>query len=281
MALKKVKFNLKIFKIDKLHYEFKDKYDEEIIELIRENHKKHLYANDEDMSIVKPNLEKFDDGEFTFFTYCYNQPKNQNYWKLFLPDQLIGEQNFDLIEFSFVLFILYKDSIYCVLGSGINVIKRYLDNYFGLEFYQHFANPNDDISIVVNTRGVTGNLSQRSNTYNNLQTIKDSLVYSEIPKNLKIIIRDELIKGLFKKYKIDSDNALMEIGAYFSFRKKLNFEELKTLIIDIHEVMSDKTNYVQLSLFNRIKDPGLIKELDDFLKNKIAKHCKIFISPNS
>ncbi len=280
MSLKKVKFNLKIFKIDKLYYEFEDKYDEEIVELIRENHKKNLHANDEDMSIVKPNLEKFEDGEFTFFTYCYNQPKDQNYWKLFLPDELIGDQNFELIEFSFVLFIIYKNSIYCILGgSGINVLKRYLDNYFGLEFYQHFASPNDDISIVVNTRGVTGNLSQRSNTYNNLQSIKDSLVYSEIPKKLKIIIRDELVKGIFKKYKIDSDNALMEIGAYFSFRKKLNFEELKTLIIDIHKIMSDKSKYVQLSLFNRIKDPNLIKELDDFLKSKIIDDIILHDTP--
>jgi len=280
MSLQKIKFNLKIFKIDKLYHEFQDKYNEEIIELIRENHKKHLHANDEDLSIVKPNLEKFENGDFTFFTYCYNQPKDQNYWKLFLPDELIGEQNFELIEFSFVLFIVYKDSIYCVLGgSGINVIKRYLDNYFGLEFYQHFASPNDDISIVVNTRGVTGNLSQRSNTYNNFQTIKDSLVYSEIPKKLKIVIRKELISGLFKKYKIDNDNALMEIGAYFSFRKKLNFEELKMLIVDINKIMSDKTNYVQLSLFNRIKDLSIIKELDDFLKNKIIDDVILHNTP--
>ncbi|KFC19235.1 DUF6119 family protein [Chryseobacterium sp. FH1] len=280
MALKNVRFNLKLFQIDKFNYEFTGKTNAEIVEIIRRNHKKHLYANEEDMAIVKPSLEKFEDEEFTFYTYCYNQPKDQNYWKLFLPDELVKEQNFDLIEFSFVLFIVYKDAIFCVLGgSGINVIKRYLDNYFGLEFYQHFANPNDDISIAVNTRGVTGNLSQRSSTYNNLQSIKDSLIYSEIPKKLKIIIRDELIKGLFKKYKIDKENALMEIGAYFSLRKKLNFEELKMLVVDICEIMSDKSKYVQLSLFNRIKDQNLIKELDDYLKDKITDDVIIHNTP--
>ncbi len=280
MALKNVRFNLKIFQIDKFNYEFKGKTNEEIVEIIRNNHKKHLYANEEDMAIVKPRLETFEEEEFTFYTYCYNQPKDQNYWKLFLPDELVKDQNFDLIEFSFVLFIVYKDAIFCVLGgSGINVIKRYLDNYFGLDFYQHFANPNDDISIAVNTRGVTGNLSQRSSTYNNLQSIKDSLIYSEIPKKLKIIIRDELIKGLFKKYKIDKENALMEIGAYFSLRKKLNFQELKMLIIDIHKIMSDKSKYVQLSLFNRIKDQNLITELDEYLKEKIIDDVILHNTP--
>lgn len=281
MALKNVKFNLKIFQIDKHHYEFKDKNDEEIIELIRENHKKHLHSNGEDLTIVKPTLEKFEEDDFIFYTYCYNQPKDQNYWKLFLPDELIKKQNFDLIEFSFVLFIVYNRCIYCVLGgSGITVIKRYLDNYFGIDLYQHFASPNDDISIVVSTRGVTGNLSQRSNTYNNFQTIKDSLLYSEIPKKLKIIIRKELITGIFKKYKIDNDNALMEIGAYFSLRKKLNFDELKMLIIDIDLILSDKSKYVKLSLFNRIKDQDIIKNLDDFLKGKIVDDVLLHDTPN-
>lgn len=281
MALKNVKFNLKIFQIEKNHYEFKNKNDEEIIELIRDNHKKHLHSNGEDLAIVKPTLEKFEEEDFIFYTYCYNQPKDQNYWKLFLPDELVKNQNFDLIEFSFVLFIVYKQSIYCVLGgSGITVIKRYLDNYFGLDLYQHFASPNDDISIVVSTRGVTGNLSQRSNTYNNFQTIKDSLLYSEIPKKLKIIIRKELIKGLFKKYKIDNDNALMEIGAYFSLRKKLNFDELKMLIIDIDLILSDKSKYVKLSLFNRIKDQAIIKDLDDFLKSKIVDDVLLHDTPS-
>ncbi len=81
-------------------------------------------------------------------------------------------------------------------------------------FISIFSSPNDDISIAINTRGVTENLSQRSNTYHNSQTIRDSLLYSEIPKKLKVVLKKELIKGLFKKYKIDSDNSLMEIGSY-------------------------------------------------------------------
>ena len=281
MALKNVKFNLKIFQIDKLHYELKDLDNEGIIELIRQNHKKHLHANREDMNIVKPSLEKFVDNNYIFYTYCYNQPKDQNYWKLFLPDELVKDQKFDLVEFSFVLFTVYKDNIYCILGgSGINVIKRYIDDYFGLELYQHFASPNDDISIAINTRGVTGNLSQRSNTYNNSQTIRDSLLYSEIPKKIKIVLRQELIKGIFKKYRINSDNALMEIGSYFSLRKKLNFEELKILISDIHKIMSDKSNYVQLTLFSRIKEPTLLKELDTDLQSKIIDDILLHNTPD-
>jgi uncharacterized protein (TIGR04141 family) len=281
MALKNVKFNLKIFQIDKLHYELKDLDNEGIIELIRQNHKKHLHANREDMNIVKPSLEKFVDNNYIFYTYCYNQPKDQNYWKLFLPDELVKDQKFDLVEFSFVLFTVYKDNIYCILGgSGINVIKRYIDDYFGLELYQHFASPNDDISIAINTRGVTGNLSQRSNTYNNSQTIRDSLLYSEIPKKIKIVLRQELIKGIFKKYRINSDNALMEIGSYFSLRKKLNFEELKILISDIHKIMADKSNYVQLTLFSRIKEPTLLKELDTDLQSKIIDDILLHNTPD-
>src|SRR5690606_22092632 len=160
------------------------------------------------------------------------------------------------------------------------VIKKFINDYFGIDLYQHFASPNDDITIVVNTRGVTGNLSQRSNTYNNSQSIKDSLVYSEIPKKLKIVIRDELIKGIFKKYKIDNDNALMEIGSYFSLRKKLNFDELKELIKDIHKVMSDKSNYINLSLFNRVNSQELSNNLDKILKSKVVDDIILHNTPD-
>ncbi|SKC59145.1 DUF6119 family protein [Ohtaekwangia koreensis] len=271
MTLDNVKFSLKIFSIDKMYYEFKDKNSDEIIDIIRENHKSGIYANDSNIAIVKPSLQIYQLGSFKFYSYCYNQPKNQNYWKLFLPDELTTNQTFDLLELSFVLFIVYSDNIYSVIGgSGINVIKKFIDPYFGIDFYQHFAKPNDDISIVVNTRGVTGNLSERSNTFNDTQSVNDALDYSEIPKKIKVKLRDELREGIFKKYGLDSELAFMEVGSYFCLKKKIDFEELKQLVIDIHNIRLDKSNYTPLTLFNKVVDQKLVNSLDNYLQEKIA-----------
>ncbi|WP_281336429.1 DUF6119 family protein [Flavobacterium eburneipallidum] len=276
----KMKFNLKIFLVDKNFYLLKGKSNNEIINFIKDNHKKGLHAQETDLEIVKPTLNHFTENDFEFYTYCYNQPKTQNYWKLFLPDELADNQNFEIVEFSFVLFVIYKSNIYCTVGgSGFNVINTFIDSNFGIDLYQHFAKPEEDIILKVGTRGVASNISQKDNTYTYDQRISESLEYSEIPKKIKILVRKELKKGIFKKYNLDDEKAIMEIGSYFSLRKKITFEELKELIIDINNIKSDKLNYTQLTLFSKIVDDKLISELDNGLKEKITDDIILHNSP--
>lgn len=265
-----IKFNLKVFLINKNNFELKEKSNKEIIEIITSNHKRSLHAEEQNLKVVKPKLNQLQEDQFEFYTYCYNQTKTQDYWRLFLPEKLGKDQDFDVIEFSYVLFIIYKSNIYCsVGGSGFKVIQSYMDINFGIDFYQHFAKPSEDILLKVSSRGVAGNISQKDNTFNYDQRISESLGYSEIPKKIKIIIRKELKEGIFKNLKLDGDKDVMEIGSYFSLRKRLSFEELKQLIKDIHEIRIDKSNYVQLTLFSRVADSKTISELDNGLMEKI------------
>ena len=157
--MKNVKFDLKIFLIDKDYFELKNKNNKEIIDIISANHKKGLRAGNEDFDVVKPTINNHSEEDFEFYTYCYNQPKNQNYWQLFLPDELGENQDFNVIEFSYVLFTIHKSNIYCsVGGSGFNVISTYIDNNFGVDLYQHFAKPSEDILLKVSSRGVAGSI---------------------------------------------------------------------------------------------------------------------------
>jgi hypothetical protein len=278
--MKKMKFNLKIFLIDKSLFFLKDKTNKEIVEHIRDNHKKALHAEETDLQVAKPALNHFTETDFEFYTYCYNQPRTQNYWKLFLPDELVEDQNFEIVEFSFVLFIIYKTNIYCsVGGSGFNVIQAFIDTNFGIDFYQHFAKPEEDILLKVSTRGVASNISEKDNTFTYDQRISESLEYSEIPKKIKILIREELKKGIFKKYDLDKEKGIMEIGSYFALKKKLTFKQLKELIQDIHLIRQDKSNYVQLTLFSRVDDSDLVKDLDNSVKEKIANDVALHRTP--
>lgn len=278
--MKKIKFNLKIFLVDKSLFFLKDKNDKEIVEHIRDNHKKALYAEETDLNVAKPQLNCFSERDFEFYTYCYNQPKTQNYWKLFLPGELVENQNFEIIEFSFVLFIVYKTNIYCsVGGSGFNVISGFIDTNFGIDFYQHFAKPEEDILLKVSTRGVASNIAEKDNTFTYDQRISESLEYSEIPKKIKVLIREELKKGIFKKYDLDKEKGIMEIGSYFALKKQLDFEQLKELIQDIHKIRQNKSNYVQLTLFAKIDDSELINDLDNGVKEKIANDVALHRTP--
>lgn len=272
MKLGSSKINLKIFLIDKTYYEFKElKSTQEKIELIKNNHLKKLRAKHDldELTSLNETLTHSEEKDFEFWSYSYNQPKNQYYWKLFLPNNLTDKHNFEVIEFSYVLFIKYKSEIYCVIGgSGMSVIKKFIDPNFGIDLYQHFAKPTEDVLIELNSRGIASNISQKRHTFNLNQTISETLEYSDIPTKIKIILREEVKKTLFKKYDLGSDKSLLEIGAYFYLRKSLNFKELMELIKDIHSIKTNG-NYTELTLFKNIKNENLITELDKILQNKI------------
>jgi hypothetical protein len=104
MITGQTRFNLKVFQIDKSYYEFKDASTKEIIEIIQNNHEKKLRHKFGDFDLIKPQVTYQKEGKFQFWSYCYNQPKEKYYWKLFLPENLTENQNFEIIEFSFVLF---------------------------------------------------------------------------------------------------------------------------------------------------------------------------------
>ena len=118
------KIDLKIFKLNNSFYEFKDKSIQERIDLIKDNHLKklrHKYDLDEHHGL-RPTISHSVEGDFELWSYCYNQPKDQFYWKLFLPESLSDGQNFQITEFSFVLFMNYKSNIFCAIGgSGMSI----------------------------------------------------------------------------------------------------------------------------------------------------------------
>ncbi|MCT4697617.1 DUF6119 family protein [Tenacibaculum haliotis] len=280
MIAGQTRFNLKIFQIDKSYYEFKDSSAKEIVEIIQANHEKKLRHKFDDLTLIKPEVKYEKDGKFKFWSYCYNQPKEKYYWKLFLPENLTENQNFDIIEFSFVLFIKYKSEIYCVIsGSGMSVIRKFINPSFGIDLYQRIAKPKEDVILELEVRGVANNISQKKQIFNFNQTIAETLEYSEVPTKIKLKIRDELKKNEFKKYSLDENGGLLEVGSYFSIRKKLNFDDLKILVKDIHKIRKNNKP-VQLTLFFKINEPKLVAELDETLKEIIVDDILLHNTPD-
>lgn len=281
MGLKNKSINLKIFLIEKNHIDFKGKDSQGIIDVIKNNHINKLRALYDDITDVNATLEHANEDDFELWSYCYNHPKENYYWKSFLPDMLGETQNFKVIEFSYVLFLKYKTDIYCVIGgSGMSVIKKYIDSNFGIDLYQYFAKPNEDVLIDLTMRSIAGSVSQKKNTYTQNQTLIDSINYSEIPHKIKLVIRDEIKKTLFKKYSLSERRSILEIGSYFSIKKKLSYKLLKELIRDIDKIKSDDSNYQELTLFKKVKDPVILNELDQELIKLIADDVLSLNSPN-
>ena len=262
MSTEKEKINLKIFSIDKTHIDLRGKSFESIVEIITKNHKLSLKAENKDLDSSKK-LVDYKEDKFNFYSYTFNREKENYYWINFLPKELTSKHNFNVTEFSYVLFIEYNKKIYCIIGgSGVSVIRKYIDSNFGIDFYQHFAKPKEDLLIDLSMRSISGNISQKKNTYNKNQTVSESFNYSEIPQKLKIYARDEVKNVILKNFIKGEKNPILEIGNYFSIRKKINYTFLKQLIIDIDLITSNKDTYHELTLFKRIKEIELIDELE-------------------
>jgi len=282
MDLEHFKIDFKIFKIDQNFYELRDKSYDETVEIIKENHLKKLRhtLKDFDIKVIDPQITSLKEKDFNFRAYNFTQPKEKFYLKIFLPGELTKDQNFDIIDFSYVLFMRYKKEIYCIIsGSGMNVIKKYLHPTFGFEIYQRLTNPIEDNIIELYVRSIANNISSKKETFNLNQTISETLEYSDIPTKIKLKVRDELKLKEFKKYDLDKNLAIMEVGSYFYLRKKIDFEELKKLIIDLHKIY---TTYPlkQLTLFNKVNDSDLSKELDDILLDLIIDDVQAHNDPS-
>lgn len=283
MDFEKFKVDLKIFKIDRNFYELRDKPDNETIEHIKTNHLNKLRHkfSDLDIKLVNPEIAIHEEGEFKYWSYCFRQPKEKFYWKIFLPNVLTEKQDFNVVEFSYVLFIKHKGEIYCVIsGSGMNVIKKYINPSFGIEIYQRIANLTSDNIVELNTRSIANNISFKTQTFNLNQTIAETLEYSEIPVKIKLKVRDELKQGEFKKYDLDSTQTLLEVGSYFFLKKKIDFQELNSLIEDIDRIYKTYKPK-QLTLFSKISEKNTVEKLDDHLLELVVADIQLHNNPVS
>ncbi|MDY3521066.1 TIGR04141 family sporadically distributed protein [Riemerella anatipestifer] len=274
MDIDSLKIDLKIFKIDKTYYEFREKSFDEMIIIMKDNHIKKLMHKS--INIEEPKITEYEEGDFKFWFYCYKQIQEKFYWKVFLPIELTEEQDFEILEFSYVLFTKYKEELYCVIGgSGMNVIKKFIHPSYGIEIYQRIADVTSDNIIELNTRSIANNISSKKETFNFNQTISETLDYSNVPTKIKLKVRDELKDGLFKKYDLDTNLAIMEVGSYFYLRKRIDFSELKQLIIDIEDIYENNTPK-NLTLFTKINDEELViklnRQLQELIIDDVLRH---------
>src|SRR5690606_5673124 len=115
--------------------------------------------------------------------------------------------------------------------------------------------------------------------FNLNQTISETLEYSEIPTKIKLVLRKELKESIFKKYNLGTDRTLLEVGSYFYLRKRIDFEELKELVVDLDKLLNDD-NFTQLTLFRKIEDDSLINDLDNTLQNRIIDDIITLSTPS-
>lgn len=248
------KNEIKIFQIDKTFYEFRElNSDTEIIHYIVDEHRIKINDN----ANIGIQLQSKTNDSVTYYSYVYNEEEKESHWAEFLPSEIIENQIFLVQQLSLVLFAVVGNNIFVLVGgSGIRVILRYINHRFGLEFYEYLADFSEDVINFITTRGISGKLSQQSETFRDGQKLGDSLSFTNIPTKINLLLREDLKNTVFDFIEFNSEKVFIEIASYFCLKIRVTFKEIHDLFKTIDEILNT-TFSNSLTSFVLVKDRSL------------------------
>jgi hypothetical protein len=251
------KYEIKIFEIDKSFYEFRSfTSNVEIIQHIVDAHRDKIG----DIRLVGTPIPIQSIDDVTYYTYVYNEDEKESHWASFLPTGITANETFTVQQLSLALFAEVDDKIFSFVGgSGIKVISRYLNYRYGLEFYEYLADLQEDVINFITTRGISGKLSQQSETFRDGQKLVDSLNFTNIPVKINLVLREDLINTVFDFIPFASDKIYLEVSSYFCIKARVNFEEIHGIFKVMAEVLSTGVS-TSLTSFILVKDKNVIED---------------------
>ncbi len=253
----------KVYYIDDYFYEF-DGYEtsESKINHIVEEHKR----KNSNTAGAQANLSKTTYGQATYYVYVFNEAEKDAHWKNFLPQEITEHHNFKLLQLSFVLFVAIENRIFAIIGGGgIQVIKRYINQRFGLEIYEHLTIPEEDLVLAITIRGISGFSTEKKELFKIGKTLSDALVFTHIPTRITLLLRDDLKDTVFNFINFQKEKIILELSSCFHLKHQINFESLQQFIIILSKILDD-THTKPLSSFTRIKKDN---QLNQNLKTKL------------
>ena len=257
MNLEKPEYDIKIYQIDKSHYEFK-KYNllsnSDIINYVVRKHKEKVNQTDENY-ILYPTLID----EIEYFTYSYTEEK-ETYWKEFIPEILSKLHDFSVKQISFVLFACLENNIYSIVGGGgSRVIIRYQVQRFGLDFFEYITDLNEEV-LSIEFRGISGKLSKRKDIFKDGLKLIDVLNFTNIPSKINLKLKQEIKDSVFNFIDFGERTTIIEIGSYFNIKHKISFDELHKIFKTINEISKSNLKK-QLTSFVEVKEKDVIKDV--------------------
>ncbi len=249
--------HIKVYQIDTHFYEIRDLAGHaSVIQHIVDKHRKTVERNDD---CGKP-VSSVSIENTTYSIYTFNRREMESEWTAFLPQEIINSDDFTVQTVSFVLFASINNTLFAIIGgSGMQVIKRYLNHTFGIDLFEKISDPANDIVYSLDSRGITGNLSLTRDTYRNEQRLIDSLQFGRIPVHMRLLLRDVLMTDVFDCLSIEDINkVVVEVGSSFFIKYRMTFDEAHALIQKLDEILQINQSG-PLSLFVRERDKGLIE----------------------
>jgi uncharacterized protein (TIGR04141 family) len=248
--------SVKLYLIDSGHFELEElNSNGEIIQFLVRTHKQSIHNFDE---LENPIVPIEHDGN-NYYLYKYDERNKVSSWESFFPPEIIEGEDFSIESTSFVLFCSTDSNLYCFIGgSAITVVKRYLNQTFGLDLFERIAIPDTDIVTSITTRGISGNLNSQNVTFRQEQKLIDSLSLTRLPVRATIQLRETLIADVFDFLDVEEgDKIFLDIGTSFYIKTKLTFHQCHQLVNIADDILTIN-EFTSLSAFEKIRDDNII-----------------------
>ncbi|MBL7781948.1 MAG: hypothetical protein JNM22_12075 [Saprospiraceae bacterium] len=257
--------SIKIYRINQESYLFKDISSKELIieKIIKETYKK--YKSKEEFKFSQ--LPRFEYNTLKYFLFVHNFNEKETEWNNFLPPQLTQNVELNTKNLTLFLFISNDIDIFVVVGGkGYEAIIPFLDHSFGLTVLSKIINPNEDIVVSINSRGLTGTRSGISEQYRSEFKLIDYARFGRVPVEVHLILNTQISNEYFN-FLQNKENEKIKIyaGKSFKVKKNLNFDELNKMIVELGFILEREANDY-LSTYIEVKDQKVIKnELEPLL----------------
>ena len=254
-----IKQNVKLYKIDTQFYELRDI--KSFVHKIQHIVNDHRTRNDKTEELNQP-LPSFQRDDFTYHLYVFSQNQSVSTWKDFLPSHLTRDEDFYTQETSFVLFIEAADDIYAIIGgTGIQVIRRYLNATFGLDIFAKIADIETNKVQSIKFRGVTGNVAGNNIFYRKEHRLIDTISFGKIHSEINFEFTEESIADIFDFIPNEERTSIFgRASSSFQIKTPLTFKQTHEFIKRITEIETIET-FTPLSSLIQITDPHFINEL--------------------
>lgn len=231
-----------------------------IINFSRKSIDINFILKDEDFS-YQVDLEN----NLKFFLYTFNSDEVESEWKNYFPKNLIKDSNFIQQKLSLVFFIEFEDFLYVIIGgNSYRIIIPFLDENFGIDIYSRILDPENDELISIKTRSLTGKKAGNYSYYKENFKLIDHIKFGTIPKEISLKLSNVNNDNFSFLKKTKNEKVQIIVSNSIKFRKKIEFETLKSLVKEIKYIEEiEKNNY--LTTYTKIEN----NELENKLKEKL------------
>jgi uncharacterized protein (TIGR04141 family) len=267
--MNEIKKDIKLYKISRTFYELREiSTTLEKINYIVNKHRESIDNNKE----LNKTLSYFKIDNLMYHMYVFSQEKQDSIWKDFLPLELTNNERFIVQKVSFALFVENGIDIYVIIGgSGIQVIRRFLNESFGLDILARIAIPEENKVQSTKTRSVTGNVARNSTFFRNNQRLINTISFGEIHKEINFEFREETIVDIFNFLNPDIHKKVFGLASSaFQIKVSVTFEQTHEFVKQIIEIEKIK-DFASISSFTQVSD---MKRIEDQLRPKLYRDLR-------